>query len=159
MSRRREHLYHVYHGIKQRCYNPRNPKYDIYGGKGIAMCQEWLDDYAVFKQWSIENGYQDSVGLSIDRKDSDGDYSPTNCQWISLSQNSAKANIGLQKNKSKRGRMFGVDPEGHTIEIYNVSKFCRENDLDRSSVSHRLNGIISDPCLNGWRFYRERLKQ
>lgn len=155
MSRRKEKLYHIYHGIKQRCYNPNNPKYNIYGGKGIKMCQEWLNDYEIFRAWAIENGYKDNARLSIDRKDSNKDYCPNNCQWITLSQNSAKANIGLQKNKSKGDRMIGVSPDGVIVEIVNVSKFCRENHLDRRLVSHRLNGIISNPYLDGWKFYRE----
>lgn len=155
MSRRKEKLYHIYHGIKQRCYNPNNPKYNIYGGKGIKMCQEWLNDYEIFRAWAIENGYKDNARLSIDRKDSNKDYCPNNCQWITLSQNSAKANIGLQKNKSKGNRMIGVSPDGVIVEIVNVSKFCRENHLDRRLVSHRLNGIISNPYLDGWKFYRE----
>lgn len=155
MSRRNERLYHVYYGMKQRCYNPQNPKYDIYGGRGISVCEEWLEDYDIFKAWSLQNGYVEGQGLSIDRIDSDKGYCPENCQWISLSSNSAKANLGKQKNKSKGGKMYGVSPEGEVMLITNVSKFCRENDLDRCLVSHRLNGIIRDPYLCGWKIFRE----
>ena len=102
MARRNEKLYHVYHGIKQRCYNKNNPKYDLYGGKGVKMCNEWYDDYLVFKQWSLENGYEPNQNLSIDRIDSNGDYNPQNCQWISIGENSAKANYGCKKFKGAR---------------------------------------------------------
>lgn len=155
MSRRNEKLYHIYYGIKQRCYNPKNTKYDIYGGKGINICEEWDDDYEAFKEWSLEHGYIDGQKLSIDRIDSDGDYCPDNCQWISLSENSAKANVGRHKNKSQNGRMFAITPHGDVIEILNVCEFSRTYGLNRSSVSHRLNGIIHSP-LNGWEFFREQ---
>ena len=159
MSRRNEKLYHLYYGIKSRCYNPKDPKYNIYGGKGVIMCNEWLNDYEEFKHWSINNGYKENQKLSIDRIDSNGNYCPENCQWISLSENSAKANIGRQKNRSKKGNMYAVSPDGVTIQIENVSKFCRENNLNRCLVSHRLNGIINNPYIDGWKIYREKNKQ
>lgn len=155
MSRRNEKLYHIYYGMKARCYNPKNPKYNIYGGKGITICDQWLNDYEEFKIWSYNNGYDERLNLSIDRIDSAKDYCPDNCRWISLSENSAKANLGKHKNKSKKGKMFAISPEGVTVVIENVSRFCRENNLSRSLVSHRLNGIIEDPYLDGWKIYRE----
>lgn len=157
MSRRKEKLYHVYYGMIARCYNTNNRKYYLYGGKGIKVCKEWLEDYSVFKEWSYSNGYSECCGLSIDRMDSDKDYCPENCRWISLSENSAKANIGRQKNKSKNGKMFAENiSTGDIVEITNVCKFCREHNLDRCCVSHRLNGIINNPEYNGWKFYREK---
>ena len=74
VSRRKTRLYHLYHGIKQRCYNPKDKKYPLYGGKGIKMCDEWLNDYELFRIWALENGYNDS--LTIDRIDSSKDYCP-----------------------------------------------------------------------------------
>lgn len=152
MSRRNEKLYHVYYGIKQRCYNSKNSKYYLYGGKGIRLCNEWNNDYEKFKIWSLKNGYKEEAGLSIDRIDSNKDYCPENCQWISLSKNSAKAN----KNRSKKGTMFAVSPNNELIEFTNISEFCRKYHLDRCLVSHRLNGIIKDPHLNGWRIYNQK---
>lgn len=102
ISRRNERLYHIYYGIKSRCYNPNNPKYNIYGGRGIIMCDQWLNDYETFKEWSYSHGYKENSNLSIDRIDSNENYCPENCQWITLSENSAKANRGLHKNKSKK---------------------------------------------------------
>lgn len=153
MSRRNEKLYHVYYGMKQRCYNPKNPKYYLYGERGIKICKEWNNDYDVFKLWSVSNGYIENNNLSIDRLDSSKDYCPNNCQWITISENSAKANIGHHKNKTKNGKMFAISPNGEIIEINNVCKFAREYGLNRSSVSHRLNDIITSDYL-GWKFYR-----
>ena len=45
--------------MKNRCYNKNNKRYDSYGGKGVKICQEWLDDFMNFYNWSMENGYSD----------------------------------------------------------------------------------------------------
>lgn len=73
-------LYKIYHGIKKRCYNPKDSHYEYYGGKGIIMCKEWLADFRNFYDWAINNGYKES--LSIERLDIYGNYTPENCTWI-----------------------------------------------------------------------------
>ena len=72
-------LYQVWQDMKQRCFNPRNKFYHRYGGRGITVCSEWLEDYDVFYNWAMQNGYQ--RGLQIDRINGDGNYEPSNCRW------------------------------------------------------------------------------
>ena len=80
-----------------RCYEPSEKAYCYYGGKGIKVCEDWIKYPIKFIEWSINNGWKDCKGmkrkeiLSIDRIDSDKDYCPENCQWITLSDNSKKA--------------------------------------------------------------------
>lgn len=83
-------LYGIYSGMKQRCYNPNNSHYKWYGGKGITICDEWMNENGLqnFITWSLNNGYNEH--LTIDRIDSNLGYSPTNCRWLSASENSAK---------------------------------------------------------------------
>lgn len=83
-------LYRIFRGMKDRCYNSKNKDYARYGGRGIKVCEEWLNDYITFKKWATSNGYQED--LTIERKDFDKDYCPENCKWISMSQQ--------QRNKS-----------------------------------------------------------
>lgn len=73
-------LYKVMSGMKQRCFNKNHTHYDKYGGRGIKVCQEWLDDFKAFYDWAINNGWQS--GLQIDRIDNDGDYEPSNCRFV-----------------------------------------------------------------------------
>ena len=65
------------------CETAHNFKY--YGGRGIKICAEW-QDFTVFRAWATENGYVD--GLTIERTDVDGDYSPDNCRWLPQNQQS-----------------------------------------------------------------------
>lgn len=78
-----ERLYNIYRGIKARLYNTHRPRYKDYGGRGIAMCDEWLK-YDNFKNWAIANGYNDN--LTIDRIDNNGNYNPDNCRWVDMKQ-------------------------------------------------------------------------
>ena len=96
-----ERLYHVWCDIKGRCYNSNRDNYERYGGKGIELCDEWLNDYEAFRKWSVANGYtEDSTGkeLSIDRIDATKGYSPDNCQWITFSQNVSRRNEDYWKS-------------------------------------------------------------
>ena len=74
-------LYHEWQGIKARCSNPNNSRYKNYGGRGIKMCEEWANDFTAFRDWALSNGYRDD--LTIERKDVNGDYEPSNCVYTS----------------------------------------------------------------------------
>lgn len=150
---RNQKLYHVYYGIKQRCYNKNNPKYYCYGNVGITMCEQWLSNYNTFKTWAIANGYKQ--GLTIDRIDPTKNYSPQNCHWISRSQNSIKANIGKHKNKTKLKQLYAVSPNGQTIQIKNIKRFAAENGLNISTVSAILHGRCK-PYYRGWFFHSNK---
>ena len=82
----RHYLFKRLIGIIQRCYNPKRQNYPRYGGRGITVCQEWLDDKKAFIDWAQENGFK--RGLQIGRIDNSLGYNPENCTWITNKENS-----------------------------------------------------------------------
>ncbi len=77
-------LHNVWTNMMQRCFNSKVPRYRLYGGRGIKVCQGWKK-YKVFKLWALENGYNEN--LQIDRIDNDGNYCPENCHFVTNAQN------------------------------------------------------------------------
>lgn len=92
----RTRLYKVFRDMKTRCYNRNSPDYKNYGGRGICICSEWLDNYLSFKSWAEKNGYDEKapkMQCTIDRIDVNGDYEPLNCRWVSIAiQNKNRRN-------------------------------------------------------------------
>lgn len=97
-------LYGIWCDMKRRCNNPKNKRYDRYGGRGIRVCEEWANDFQAFHDWAMENGYTDA--LSIERKNVDGHYSPDNCTWITFAE---------QQRNTSRSRYVTAKGETKTI--------------------------------------------
>lgn len=91
-------LCRIYIAMKQRCYNKNVSQYKNYGGRGIVVCNEWLNDFMSFYNWSMNNDYKE--GLSIDRIDNNKGYSPDNCRWVDrkVQANNTRRNILLTYN-------------------------------------------------------------
>lgn len=98
------HLYYVYDNMLRRCYDEKCVRYPRYGGRGISVCKEWLDDRDAFYKWAIKSGYED--GLTIDRIDVDGGYSPGNCRWVTQK---------VQANNRSTNTIICLDGVSHTI--------------------------------------------
>lgn len=86
-------LYSIWKAMKYRCFNKNSKNYYNYGGRGITVCNEWKNNFIAFKEWAINNGYNDL--LTIDRINNYLGYYPENCRWVSLKEN----------NKNKRNQL------------------------------------------------------
>lgn len=116
-------LYSIINGIKERCYNPNRKVYKDYGGRGIIVCDEWLNDYGAFCDWAIQNGYNDT--LTIDRIDNNGNYCPENCRWVTMKK---------QSNNRRNNKLIEYKGETKTI-----SEWCDIFGIDKKLFYHRYN--------------------
>lgn len=101
-------IYCVWHGMKDRCYNPKNKSFHNYGGRGISVCDEWMSSDA-FIEWAIENGWEE--GLQLDRINTDGNYEPNNCRFVTQ----------LENARNRRNTLF-IHYEGKLLTIGEVAE-------------------------------------
>ena len=134
-------LYRVYRGMISRCYKKYDKFYNDYGGRGIIICDEWLgsNGFLCFYNWAMENGY--SEGLSIERKNVNGNYCPENCCWITMKeQQRNKRNNVLVKYNGEELLLSDVAKKTGLTE--NAIKYRIKNDIDIHSPKHNWDKFV-----------------
>jgi hypothetical protein len=128
----RTRLYRIWSNMKCRCYSPKATSYENYGGRGICICDEWLKSYQAFSLWAKNNGYNDS--LTIDRKNDNGNYEPSNCEWKTLGDNSRKTR-----------RTVYIEAEGIRLSR---SEWARKSGISTTVIARRLkNGMTPEEAV------------
>lgn len=108
--------------MKERCYSKKNHNYEYYGGRGIKMCDRWLESFQAFY---YDMGPKPSKDHQIDRIDTDGDYTPENCRWSTKSEN--MINRRFKPGKSGYNNIRSRSKDKYRVEI------GRQNCVRRSS--------------------------
>jgi len=126
-------LYKIWCDMKVRCLNKNNKFYKNYGGRGIKVCKVW-HDFINFKEWALNNGYDDT--LTIDRINSNGDYEPTNCQWITKAKNTTEMN---KRTKGMPVKAYNLKT-GWTMFFSSMSSAGR-NGYNKASICACIKGI------------------
>ena len=110
-------LYKEWLSMVRRCHNPNSKAYKYYGARGICVCDEWCNSPKAFFDWAESTGGRPE-GMTLDRIDNDGPYSPENCRWASheTQQRNRRANIlltykGETKCLSEWSNITGINPE------------------------------------------------
>lgn len=100
--------------MKDRCYNKKCKDYQMWGGRGITICDEWLRDVKSFYDWAMTHGYKDN--LTIDRIDNNKGYSPDNCRWVDRK---------TQARNTRRNRVITINGETKCLvewcEVFNIN--------------------------------------
>lgn len=115
-------LYTIYNDMKQRCYNKNSSEYNIYGGKGIKICDDWLLSFKNFYDWAILNGYDKT--FSLDRIDGNKNYTPENCRWATRKTQAV----------NRKTTIF-IEDDGVKICL---KDFCKKRNLKYKLVQSRL---------------------
>lgn len=115
-------LYHTWENMKSRCLNKNSPEYKNYGGRGITICDEWNNNFLSFRDWSLQNGWNEEHKkneISLDRIDVNGNYEPSNCRWATYKE---------QMNNQRRSRKWVYNGIEYTLaelsEKFNINKMA-----------------------------------
>lgn len=117
--------YSSWYGMIQRCTNPNRRYYHRYGGRGITVCERWLD----FRNFLADMGVKPE-GMSLDRVDNDGNYTPENCRW---------SNQATQMNNSTRAIWLEIDGVRKPLSVW-----CSTVAIPPTVVRRRLKRGWSD---------------
>lgn len=113
-------LFITYNNMKQRCNNKKFKQWQDYGGRGILVCDEWLNSYITFKTWALVNGYSDE--LTLDRLNNNEGYYPENCRWVDHFQQRKNSRIRKDNTSGIRGISFRKDTHKYFAYIWKDKK-------------------------------------
>ena len=133
--------YRSWQNMKTRCLNPNHPRFKNWGGRGIKVCERWMD----FTNFLADMG-EKPEGLTLDRINNDGNYEPGNCRWATRKQQ--VQNRRDQKNQ----KLFIATKQEEVVISNNQHEFARRYGLDQSRIAACLNGRAKSH--KGWTFKR-----
>jgi len=115
-------IYRIWKGMKHRCYCPSSNGYELYGGRGVTVCNEW-NEFTPFYEWAKISGYQEN--LTIDRIDVNGNYEPSNCKWSTGKE---------QANNRRNNHIITYNGETHTL-----SEWANKYNIPVGLLADRVN--------------------
>lgn len=123
-------IHRIWAHMKERCSNPCSKNYPQYGGRGISVCDEWRgpNGFEAFFDWAMSSGYSDD--LTIDRIDTNGNYTPQNCRW---------ATPTVQANNRRTNRLVTINGETKSL-----AEWCRIYGKNYQTVYCRIEAGV-DP--------------
>jgi len=148
--------YHSWVAMKARCTNPKNNRYERYGGRGITYCPEW-ETFAGF----LADMKECPHGQSIDRIDNDKGYSPGNCKWSTREEqcSNKSTNVrytfqGKTQTRSQWAREVGVSEDALANRIVNlgwsVEKALSTPVARKAARQSHFTGVTWDKKGNNW---------
>jgi len=126
-------LHNIWGLMKQRILNPNSKNYKYYGGRGITICPEWTNDYIVFRDWALNNGYKE--GLQIHREN-DGNYEPDSCRWVTRTENLRHTRKTITMEIANEIRDL------YKTGLYTQQELADKYNMDQQSISLIINNKI-----------------
>lgn len=120
-------IYAVWQSMKQRCFNKNHKSYKQYGGRGITVCNAWLE-FEQFNDWAMANGYDENAEFmqcTLDRINVNGNYEPDNCRWT---------NSKVQSENTRTSRKIE-----YKNEIHCLSEWARILKIGRDKLKYKIN--------------------
>lgn len=120
-------LYGIWSQMKYRCMSPKSVDYKHYGGRGVKVCDEWVNNFLSFYQWAISNGWQKGLSLDKDIKAKKLGlepliYSPEFCSLVTQKENVQNTRI----TKIDTFKAFEIRNSNKSVlelmQLYNVSR-------------------------------------
>lgn len=120
-------IYNIWISMRKRCENPNDRAYRWYGKRGISVCPEWLGEngFINFYNWAMANGYEEN--LTIDRKNVNGNYEPSNCRWVTMKE---------QANNTRRNIIIIYNDKEKTLE-----ELCEQYNLKYGIMYYRITKL------------------
>mgnify|MGYP003307283259 CR=1 FL=1 len=142
----RRKLHNVWSNMISRCTDKRKESFQNYGGRGITVCDEWMDSFDAFVEWMNENGYR--PGLTLDRIDNDKGYCPSNCRLATMKE---------QQNNRRNNRKISFNGKEFTIsqlsKMTGKSTKVFHNWFDKGFIKEererRLSKLMQEVQYNG----------
>ena len=125
-------LHNVWKDIKQRILNSNNASYKNYGGRGITLCNEWLE-FIPFRDWAINNGYAE--GLQINRIKNEFGYEPSNCNFVPAKENARNR----RGQKIKNIEMSNEIRDLHATGNYTQKELAEKYNVSIGMINHIIN--------------------
>ena len=126
-------LHNIWGLMKQRILNPNSKNYKYYGGRGITICPEWTNDYIVFRDWALNNGYKE--GLQIHREN-DGNYEPSNCNFIPAKENNKNQRL------RKDSKIKNIEIANEIRALYAIGNYIQKELASRFNISQATISLI-----------------
>ena len=141
-------FYNTWKLMIQRCTNLKSKVYNYYGGRGITVCEEWLD-VATFVAWA-ELTHPNSKGVSLDRIDNDGNYEPSNCRWVTKSEQVINQRMKITNTSGYKGVIWNKKNSNWVAVIGIATKkvYIGSFKIKEEAVLARDNYIIENNLLH-----------
>ena len=125
-------LYYVWTNMKQRILNSKCKNYKNYGGRGITLCTEWLE-FIPFRDWALKNGYDES--LQINRMFNNGNYEPSNCNFVPAKENLRNTQRQKIKNMEIADEIRALEKTGN----YTQKDLAKKYEVSQQTISDIIN--------------------